>query len=203
VDVVYEGPGFEQVEPEDEETVRRRYSLGPAPIVLSVSAHRPHKNLERLMEAMALIEDPAVLVIPGYPTSWDDQLRRHAAQASGRVRMLGWVSDSELEGLYRSATCLAFPSLAEGFGLPVLEAMIRGLPVASSDATSLPELAGEAVLYFDPTDVRAIAGAITSLLRDGDLRSRLAAAGRERAARFTWEAAARGTVASYERALAS
>jgi glycosyltransferase involved in cell wall biosynthesis len=206
IDVVYEGPGSRpSADPEPEDALRSRYSLGDAPIVLSVSAHRPHKNIERLIEAVARIEEPSVLVIPGYETPWEEELQSGARRAGAetRVRFLGWVSDAELEGLYKAATCLAFPSLAEGFGLPVLEAMIRGLPVACSDATSLPEVAGEAALYFDPLDAGAMAEAIASLLRDQGLRERLAAAGRERAAGFTWSRAARGTIACYERALAA
>jgi glycosyltransferase involved in cell wall biosynthesis len=173
--------------------------------VLSVSAHRPHKNIERLIDAMARIEEPAILVIPGYETRWEEDLRAHARRvgASERVRFLGWISDGELEGLYEAAICLAFPSLAEGFGLPVLEAMMCGLPVACSDAASLPEIAGEAALYFDPLDTGAIAEAVATLLRDADLRERLAAAGRERAAGFTWPRAAAETVVCYERALAA
>ena len=120
-----------------------------------------------------------------------------------RVRLIGWLGDAELEGLYAAAACMVFPSLAEGFGLPVLEAMARGLPVASSNATSLPEVAGEAALYFDPLDLPAMTGAIERLLADAELRERLAQAGREQAARFTWERTAEGTRRSYERALAS
>jgi glycosyltransferase involved in cell wall biosynthesis len=206
IDVVYEGPGFAPAgEPDPEDVIRSRLSLGDRPIVLSVSAHRPHKNLERLIDAITRIEPPAVVVVPGYRTRWEDGLKAHAARAGAadRVRFAGWVADEELEGLYRAATCLAFPSLAEGFGLPVLEAMIRGLPVACSNATSLPEVAGSAALYFDPEDTGAIAEAIARLLADRGLREQLAMAGREQAARFTWERAAAGTLASYERALAS
>ncbi len=205
VDVVYEGPGFSPVPPASEEEIRRRHSLGEAPIVLSVSAHRPHKNLERLIEAVAALEQPAVLVVPGYETPWEGEIARRVQRAGAemRVRLLGWIGDAELEGLYESAACLAFPSLAEGFGLPVLEAMARGLPVACSNTTSLPEVAGEAALYFDPTDVEAMRDAIGRLLDDPALRQRLAAAGRKRAASFTWERAAEGTISSYERALAS
>ena len=145
-------------------------------------------------------------MIPGYETRWEEDLRAHARRVgdSERVRFLGWISDGELEGLYEAAICLAFPSLAEGFGLPVLEAMMRGLPVACSDAASLPEVAGEAALYFDPLDTGAMAEAIsdparaTQIFASGSLRP-----GRERAAGFTWPRAAAETVACYERALAT
>jgi glycosyltransferase involved in cell wall biosynthesis len=206
VDVTYLAPGFTgAVDPEPEATLRERHSLGDAPIVLSVSAHRPHKNLERLIDALAVLERPFVLVVPGYETRWEDELAAHVRRrgVQERVRLIGWLGDAELEGLYASATCMAFPSLAEGFGLPVLEAMTRGLPVACSNTTSLPEVAGEAALYFDPLDLPAMAGAIERLLGDAELRERLAEAGREQAARFTWERTAEGTRRSYERALAS
>jgi glycosyltransferase involved in cell wall biosynthesis len=154
---------------------------------------------------MAVLERPFVLVVPGYETRWEDELAAHVRRRGmqERVRLLGWLGDAELEGLYASATCMAFPSLAEGFGLPVLEAMARGLPVACSNVTSLPEVAGEAALYFDPLDLPAMSGAIERLLGDRELRQRLAAAGREQAAHFTWERTAEGTRRSYERALAS
>ena len=204
VDVTYLAPGLsEAVEPVPEATLRELHSLGEAPIVLSVSAHRPHKNIERLVDAVAALERPAVLVVPGYGTEWEEELAAHVRRrgAGERVRLIGWLGEEELEGFYEAATCLAFPSLAEGFGLPVLEAMARGLPVACSNATSLPEVAGDAALYFDPREVPAMTGTIERLLGDADLRERLAAAGREQAARFTWRGTAEGTLRSYERAL--
>ena len=204
VDVTYLAPGLtDAVNPVPEATLRELHSLGEAPIVLSVSAHRPHKNIERLVDAVAALERPGVLVVPGYGTEWDEELATHVRRsgAEERVRLIGWLGDAELEGFYEAATCLAFPSLAEGFGLPVLEAMACGLPVACSNATSLPEVAGAAALYFDPLEVPAMTGAIERLLGDADLRERLAAAGREQAARFTWRGTAEGTLRSYERAL--
>ena len=206
VDVTYLAPGLsEGIEPLAESELRERLSLGDAPIVLSVSAHRPHKNIERLVDAVAAIERPVVLVVPGYGTEWEEELAAHVRLrgAEEHVRLIGWLGDAELEGFYAASTCLAFPSLAEGFGLPVLEALARGLPVACSNATSLPEVAGEAALYFDPLDVPAMTGAIERLLTDEALRERLAATGREQAARFTWQRTAEGTLRSYERALAS
>jgi glycosyltransferase involved in cell wall biosynthesis len=142
-------------------------------------------------------------VLTGYPTQHEDELREHARELGidGDVRILGWVGQDVLEGLYATASCLVFPSLYEGFGLPVLEAMARGLPVASSDRSSLPEVAGDAALLFDPEDVGAIAGSIERLLSDPAERERLREAGRTQAARFTWRACAEATVRSYERAL--
>ena len=186
--------------------LRRRFGLMERPLILSVSARRPHKNLLRLVEAFArLSADPVpMLVLPGYETAFEDELRRRAADlgVAERVSFLNWVSDEDLEGLYAAAACFAFPSLAEGFGLPVLEAMQRGVPVACSNAGPLPEIAGEAALYFDPLDVGEITEALSDLLRDARLREDLATAGRRRARSFTWDQAARETVESYERAWA-
>lgn len=188
------------------EEVRTRFGLGMRPVVLSVSAKRPHKNLRRLLDALASIpaERRPMLVVPGYSTWHEQELRDHAHDlgVGDEVRFLGWISSPDLEGLYRVADCFVFPSLYEGFGMPVLEAMQRGVPVACSDASSIPEVAGDAALLFDPEDVRAIRDAIERLLTDGEERDRLARAGRERAARFSWEETARLTAASYERALA-
>ena len=170
-----------------------------------MSAKRPHKNLERLIDAFSRVEhDPApVLVVPGYPTAFEGELQERAEQkAPGRVRFAGWVDDATLEALYLMANCFVFPSLAEGFGLPLLEALVRGVPVACSNASSLPEVAGEAALYFDPLDTDAITNAISDLLRKPALRQRLARAGRERARAFSWKTTAERTVKSYELALA-
>jgi glycosyltransferase involved in cell wall biosynthesis len=194
------------VTPVAEEELRRRLGIGSAPIVLTVSAKRPHKNLSRLLDAFAQLEsrDPPVLVAPGYRTPFEDDLRvrADALGISHRVRFLGWIDDATLEGLYRAATCFVFPSLAEGFGLPVLEALARGTPVACSRTSSLPEVAGDAALLFDPEDTGAIRTALERLLADAALRRRLALAGRERATEFDWQRTAELTAQSYERALA-
>jgi glycosyltransferase involved in cell wall biosynthesis len=184
---------------------RARFSLGERPVVLSVSAKRPHKNLARLIRALAAIpaQRRPVLVVPGYPTPYESELLELAGTLGlGRdVVMPAWVSPADLEGLYAAATCLVFPSLYEGFGLPVVEAMARGVPVATSDRGSLREVAGDAALLFDPEDVEAIRAGIERLLVDPEERARLRAAGRRRAAEFSWERTADLTLASYRKAL--
>lgn len=206
IDVVPNGVGTPpEIAPLAEAELRARHGLGERPFVLCTSAKRPHKNLMRLLDALASIpadRRPAA-VLTGYPTEHEVELvmRAGALGIADDVRILGWVDQAELEGLYAAATCLVFPSLYEGFGLPVLEAMARGVPVACSDRSSLPEVAGDAALLFDPEDPAAIAAAIERLVSDAGERERLIALGRVQAGRFTWEACARGTLASYERAL--
>ena len=191
------------VAPTGEAELRARLGLGGAPVVLSVSAKRPHKNLMRLLDAVALL--PAAgrpaLVLPGYPTPHEAELRERAAALGLRAVFPPWVSAADLEGLYALADAFVFPSLAEGFGLPVLEAMTRGVPVACSDRSSLPEVAGGAALLFDPCDPSAIAAALTRMLTDRAEAERLRAAGRRRAEAFTWERTAEETAASYRRAM--
>jgi glycosyltransferase involved in cell wall biosynthesis len=190
-----------------EAETRARLDLGERDVLLSLSAHRPHKNLLALLDALALIaaERRPLLVLPGYPTWHGAELRARAAElgiAADDVRLPGWLATPELEGLWGLARAFVFPSLYEGFGLPVLEALARGVPVACSDASSLPEVAGEAALMFDPHDERAIAAAIERLLfMDEDERARTRALGIARAEQFTWERTARATLDSYARAL--
>ncbi len=188
-----------------EHELRERLRLGERRVVLSLSAKRPHKNLMALIGAMARIpaERRPVLVLPGYPTAHEAGLREGARGhgVEGDMRFLGWLSGEELEGLWQIAEAFVYPSLYEGFGLPVLEAMARGVPVACSSASSLPEVAGEAALMFDPHDETAIAVAIERLLTDEAEVERLRARGLERAREFTWERTARLTLESYGRAL--
>ncbi len=203
IDVVAEGPGRPTgAVPSDQPALRSRLGLPEGPIVLSVSARRPHKNLERLIEAVSRI-DGAVLVLPGYRSPFDASLLQTAERlgVSDRVVFAGWISDEDLEGLYLAAACMVFPSLAEGFGLPVLEAMARGLPVATSNVSALPEVAGDAALFFDPESVDAIEGATRRLLTDDRFAAELAAAGLRQAAKFSWRSVADGTANSYRRAL--
>jgi glycosyltransferase involved in cell wall biosynthesis len=205
IDVVPLGVSAPDARRVAEPELRRAHRLGDRAIVLSVSAKRPHKNLIRLLDALAAIPavERPVLVLPGYATWHEGELRERATelQIADDVRFLAWVSSDELEGLYAAASCVVFPSLYEGFGLPVLEAMRRGVPVACSNTSSLPEVAGDAALLFDPCDVRAIADSLLQLLRDRRLAAELVRRGREQAARFSWRRTAQETVASYRRAL--
>jgi glycosyltransferase involved in cell wall biosynthesis len=188
--------------------LRSRLGLGEGPVVLSVSAKKVHKNLERLVRAMARVVErfpSAVLVLPGNPTEHERELRRLAEelQIAANVAFPEYVDAPDLEGLYALAECFVFASVNEGFGIPILEAMRRGVPVACSRASSLPEVAGEAARYFDPLSVPDIAAAVTELLDDRELAARLGALGAQQEKRFAWQATAEGTLESYARAWAA
>jgi glycosyltransferase involved in cell wall biosynthesis len=190
--------------PPEHET-RARFELGSRRVLLSLSAKRPHKNLAALIDALAQLPQQTrpVLVLPGYPTAHEAELRERAREQGVQedVRFPGWVSAEELEGLWAQAGAFVFPSLYEGFGLPVLEAMGRGVPVACANTSSLPEVAGDAALLFDPHDTAALARALGRLLSDEALRASLIGRGHERAHHFTWQRTANLTLASYARAL--
>ncbi len=206
VDVI--GLGFDALAPATAmhpTQLRDRLGIGDGPLVLNVAAKKAHKNLLRLVEAMAEVRRhvPDVqLVLPGAPTRYEDDLRRRADQLGigGAVILPGFVDDAELEGLYAIADCFAFPSLNEGFGLPLLEAMARDLPIVCADASALPEVVGDGAVLVDPLSVTAIAQAIAAVLSDAELRRRLIAAGRERLPLFTWERCAGATLETLSRA---
>ena len=184
--------------------LRDRHGLGDDPVVLCTAQLRRHKNVAGLIAAHARLRDRrARLVVVGPDGGEAAQLRELARRhgSAERVHVTGWVSDAELEGLYALASCFVLPSFEEGFGLPLLEAMARGVPVACSNTSALPEVAGDAALLFDPRDPAAITSAIDTLLADERRREELIARGFARCAELTWEATARATLASYERAL--
>jgi len=160
--------------------------------ILAVGTIEPRKNYPRLLAAYRALRssgDAPPLVIAGRPGwAYGDTLDR--IQAEPGVRYLGHVDDATLGALYDAASVLAFPSLYEGFGLPLLEAMTRGLPAVAGNVGAMPELADGAAVFVDPENVEEIAGGLRTLLDDSALRARLAAAGRDRAAGFTWQRAA-------------
>jgi glycosyltransferase involved in cell wall biosynthesis len=188
----------------DPSATAMRLGLGPEPVVLCVAAKRAHKNLHGLIRALAQIPEPRPqLVLPGSPNAYEAELRALAVElgVAASVRFPGWVSDPDLEDLYALARCFVLPTFEEGFGLPVLEAMVRGVPVACSDIPVLREVAGGAAALFDPGDPASIAAQIGRLCADDELSADLVARGRERAHQFTWERTARATLESYRRAL--
>ncbi len=172
-------------------------ALEGKPYVLAVGTLEPRKNLERLITAWSAMDDGAraghVLALVG-PIGWDAAPILAAARDNG-AQLLGRVSEDELRALYAGASAFAYPSLYEGFGLPILEAMAAGAPVVTSNVSSLPEVAGDAALLVDPHDPAAIGAALTRLLGDPALTDDLRGRGRARAAAFSWERTARETLA--------
>jgi alpha-1,3-rhamnosyl/mannosyltransferase len=177
--------------------VARRHGID-GPFVLAVGTLEPRKNLGRLVEAFVSLPESvrqdvtlALAGGRGWSSGELDELTRGHPDA---VRVLGFVSDEELPALYAEATLFAYPSLEEGFGLPVIEAMAAGTPVLTSGRSALREVAEGAALVVDPTDTGSIAGGLERLLSDPELADQLTRSGRERAARFTWERTARETL---------
>ncbi len=183
--------------------VRRQYSL-PEHFVLYVGINKPPKNLGRLIDAYARLvaESPALYYDCVIAGAWDDrypEARQRAANLGldDRVRFLGPIPDADLPALYASADLFVTASLYEGFGLPALEAMACGTPVACSDTSSLPEVVGDAGMLFDPLDVEAIAAAIQRVMADPGLRAELRQRGLKYSAQFTWDRVARQTIEVY------
>jgi glycosyltransferase involved in cell wall biosynthesis len=201
VAVIPHGAGrLPDVEPMPEAELRERHRLDAGRVVLCVAAKRPHKNQGLLVRALAHLEEDVVVVLAGHAEPYEDEVRAQAAHlgVEERVRFLEFVPDAELEGLWRLADCAAFPTLGEGFGLPVIEAMARGVPVACSDLPVLREVGGDLPHYFTPNDPVAASAAIKEARDDEAART----AGPRRAAGFSWEASARLHWEAYDRALA-
>ncbi|HXF73011.1 MAG TPA: glycosyltransferase family 1 protein [Actinomycetota bacterium] len=188
----------------DPERVLERLKV-PRPYVLFVGTLEPRKNLVRLVRAYRRAAAEGIrhaLVLAG-PLGWRHQplQRELALRGPGEVVLTGPLPPADLDALYRGADLFVYPSLYEGFGLPVLEAMARGVPTVASATSSIPEVAGDAAVLVDPRSVRELARAIAEVLADRDLAERLSFRGRARAARFSWEETARGTLRAYEAAL--
>ena len=185
----------------DPEGVLSRLKV-PQPYVLFVGTLEPRKNLVRLVRAYRRTASrgaPLALVLAG-PMGWHPQplLRAISEEGPGDIVLTGAVGPGELDALYRGASAFVYPSLYEGFGLPVLEAMSRGTPCVVSTSSSLPEVAGEAALPVDPRSVAGLAEAIELVTSDRDLAARLREAGLARAARFSWDETARRTLDVYK-----
>jgi len=194
VEVLYSGVPARfrpEAEPGERERLQARYGIGDQPYVLSVGTLQPRKNYLRLIRAFANLKPETQLVIAGGQGWLYEDIFSEAERHGDSVRILGFVDEGDLPALYRSAVLFAFPSLYEGFGLPVLEAMACGVPVVCSNASSLPEVAGEAGLLVDPLDTYGLAEAMRRVLEDSRLRREMNERGVAQAARFTWERAAR------------
>ncbi len=174
----------------------------PEPYVLFVGTLEPRKNLVRLVRAyrrVAARGAPHALVLAG-PIGWGHHqlMRELALDLPGEIILTGETSEADRDALFRGASVFVYPSLYEGFGLPVLEAMGRGTPCVVSASSSLPEVAGEAALPVDPRSVAGLTEAIERVINDHELASRLSTAGRGRAERFSWEETARQTLDVYK-----
>ncbi|HEX8804802.1 MAG TPA: glycosyltransferase family 1 protein [Acidimicrobiales bacterium] len=186
------------VEPADVERVRARYGLHGR-YVLSVGTLEPRKNLPRLLEAVDRLPQRDVRLAVVGPAGWGDALGPRAEALGDRVTLVGFVPPADLGPLYAGAAVMCYPSLVEGYGLPVAEALGHGAPVVTSKGTATEELVADGVgLAVDPTDPDAIAEALGAILDDDDLADRFRAAGRARAAATTWATTAALTVAAYE-----
>ena len=193
-----------QPQPDSEiRRVRRQYGL-PEHFILYVGINKPPKNLGRLIDAYARLvaKSPTLYYDCMIAGAWDDRYPEARQRAlnlglNDRVRFLGPIPDADLPALYAGADLFVTASLYEGFGLPALEAMGCGTPVACSDTSSLPEVVGDAGVLFDPLDVEAIAAAIQHVMSDPELRAALRQRGLERAAQFSWDRVARQTIEVY------
>ena len=184
--------------------VAARYGLPPR-YVLAVGTLEPRKNLTTLLQVFARLRreggvDPELHLVLAGARGWLDEPIFRTVRSLGledAVRFPGFIDDDDLPAVYSRAALFAFPSLYEGFGLPLLEAMACGVPVVTSNISSMPEVAGDAAVLVDPRDADGLAAAIARVLRDEALRERLRAAGIARAREFSWEATARRTLDAY------
>jgi glycosyltransferase involved in cell wall biosynthesis len=177
---------------------------GREDLILCVGALQLRKNIPRLVAAFERLPGRWKLVLAGAAAGYGAAAimeRIDKSSVRDRIQMVGYISQERLETLFRKARVFAFPSLDEGFGMPVLEAMAFGVPVVTSNRSALPEVAGDAALLVDPESVDEIEYALRRLMEDGALRDRLSRCGRERAAQFSWRETARQTYGVYSELL--
>jgi glycosyltransferase involved in cell wall biosynthesis len=202
------GDNFRPDPSPDDEAIRQRYGL-PDRYILYLAGHDVRKNVAGLVKAFATIaqaeaQEGVTLVVGGRlperdkPPLFDPRPLVTALGLADHVRLIGWVDEAHKPALYRGAACAVFPSQYEGFGLPVLEALACGTPLVASNASSVPELLGDAGFAVEPDDVRGLAGAILSCLVDEALAGELRRRGPQQAARFSWTQAAGETLAAYQ-----
>jgi glycosyltransferase involved in cell wall biosynthesis len=205
ISLIYFGVGSEfqkPISPQQTAELKKRYDLSDN-FIFYPAATYPHKNHIRLVQAFKMVYDKikdVQLVLTGAAMTNEAELQAAIKDLNleKRVRRLGFIPSGDLPVLYAAASMMVFPSLFEGYGIPLLEAMSAGCPVISSNACSLPELAGEAAMLIDPLDVEAIAEAIVCLWQDRDLANQLVLLGRRQAAKFSWPEAAKQTVEVYK-----
>ncbi len=189
------------------QAVRQRYNLGDRPFILGLSTLQPRKNFARLIEAFHQARQeaslPHRLVIGGGKGWLFDEIfaRVQALGLADHVLFPGYVADADLPALYNAAEFFAFPSLYEGFGLPVIEALACGTPVLTADNSCLPEAGGPGAIYVQATNVESIAAGIVTLAQDATLRQQLRSAGLAHAAQFTWQRSAEQLLATYQKVL--
>jgi glycosyltransferase involved in cell wall biosynthesis len=192
-------------------TARERLQVGDAPFIVFVGVIEPRKNLTRLMDAFAVLKErkigpPNLKLVIGGGRGWlyEGIFEHHAASpVHDDIVLPGFIADDVLPAVYSAAEVLAYPSLYEGFGLPILEAMACGTPVVASRSSCLPEVAEGAAVLVDPDDVEELAGALEQTLTDPEMRAQLQAKGQQRAAEYTWERAAERLLDVYRKVAAA
>ncbi|MBE7514195.1 MAG: glycosyltransferase family 4 protein [Anaerolineales bacterium] len=204
IEVLYSGVNPRFCPTALEAALREKYRIGASPYILAVGTVQPRKNYARLIEALAALPpdlaDVHLVIAGGRGWLQDPIYATVAAQGlTERVHFIGFAEDADLPALYTGARLLAFPSLYEGFGLPILEAFACGTPVLTAGVSSLGEVAGDAALLVDPLQVDSIRAGLEVLLRDDTLRAGLIERGYAQASRFTWDAAAKQLREVYRR----